>query len=525
MEAKYLFVGLTFVLTFGFFLTLSASSSQDIMEHWSERRCDFDVIMTSFMYKPEEDHRSRSEFASENFKFCISSKTTNYLQAIFGVLFEALKKQMGASDIMTQVFTVLRVQLNSIYKPFSGLMNRFWVKFRQVGGLASRVFQHLYMSMKKAAATALASLYIALSVQTAFLNSIDLIIKIIMIVLYILMALVVIFFIPILPFLVIVLITVAGIEQAMPGATGPMGSVFCFSRYTNVIMKGGMKKHIYTLVPGDILENDTIVQAVVEVPSETLYSIDNILVSGYHSMYDNGKRIYVKDHPRAILTDIKEPTLWTLVTSKREIPIMGSNGPLRFLDWDEIPNSIAANSSWNTVVNEILNGSDYKIHIVPNTPPCIDSSARVKTHQGDLIPISDVRIGMWIHDETGWTMVTGKCIRNVDSAILMEGTYITDGNWILDKTRKWNHPRDTPITICFTGVQLITQSGSFKIFLKSGKDIIVRDFTEVGSNQIFESDFRVEAMNKKDADKEEDEALNVSRRNNFTCSCSPPSFS
>jgi hypothetical protein len=65
--------------------------------------------------------------------------------------------------------------------------------------------------------------------------------------------------------------------------------------------------------------------------------------------------------------------------------------------------------------------------------------------------------------------------------------------------------------------------------LASNKELIVRDFTEVGSSQILESDFRVEnlikAMNKKDADKEEDEAVNVSRWNDPTSNCSTPGFS
>jgi hypothetical protein len=491
MEAKYLFVGLTLALTFGFFFTLNYSSSKDIMAHWSERRCDFDVITMAFLYKPADDERTSSEFASDNFNFCISSKTTNYLQTIFGVLFEALRKQFAASDIMNQVLKVLRVQLNSIYAPFASMMGRFWVKFRQIGGLASRIFQHLYMSMKKAAATALASLFIALSLQTAFMNTIDLIINVIMIVLYILMGLVFVWFLPILPFLVLVLITVAGIEQALPGSTGPMGSVFCFHKNTDIIMKDGIQ-HISSIKPGDILKGDILVQGVVEVPSETLYDIDGVLVSGYHCMYHDEKKIYVKDHPRAFITDKKEPTLWTLITDKREIPVMGSNGILRFLDWDEIPES--ADDAWDSVVNSMLNAPGCK-SMPPRSAPCIDPDARVRTHQSVLVPLSDIRIGTWIHDEVGWTKVVGICERTVKNTILLDGTHLTDGNWVLDqKTREWRHPTGLQVSNELTGFQLITESGSFKIYLATGKELVVRDFTEVGLNQIHESDVRVDTQ-------------------------------
>ena len=236
MEAKYLFLFLNLILFFGLLLVLGEATKKDIMAHWPQRRCDFDVLMTSFIYKPDDDKRTSSDFASDNFNFCISSKSTNHLQSMFGNMFKVLDTQMEASNVMTDVFKVLRTQLNSIYTPFSSMMSRFFVKFKQIGSLASRIFQHLYMAMKKAGASAIASMYIAISIQTAFMNSIDFVIKVIMIVLYILIAFAFIWFLPILPWLVLVLITVSGIETALPGSTGPMGAVFCFSKYTNIIM-------------------------------------------------------------------------------------------------------------------------------------------------------------------------------------------------------------------------------------------------------------------------------------------------
>ena len=127
------------------------------------------------------------------------------------------------------------------------------------------------------------------------------------------MALIFIFFLPILPLLVIVLITVVGIEKAMPGSTGPMGSVFCFHKDTNVIMKSGALQNICLLNPGDILHEDVLVQAVIEVPGEQLYDLDGILVSGYHCLYEKDEVIYVKDHPRSKKSTQSEETLWTLI--------------------------------------------------------------------------------------------------------------------------------------------------------------------------------------------------------------------
>ena len=81
MEAKYLFVILNFTLFFGLLNLLGESSKKEIMTNWSERRCDFDVILSSFMYKPEDDARSASEFSSDNFSFCIQ-KLIDYIDNI-----------------------------------------------------------------------------------------------------------------------------------------------------------------------------------------------------------------------------------------------------------------------------------------------------------------------------------------------------------------------------------------------------------------------------------------------------------
>jgi hypothetical protein len=500
MEAKYLFVILNLTLFFGLLSVLGESTRKDVMAHWGQRRCDFDVLMSSFMYKPDGDQRTASQFASDNFSFCISSKSTNYLQSIFGSLFKVLNTQMEASDVMTNVFKVLRTQLNSIYKPFSSMMSRFFVKFKQVGSLASRIFQHLYMAMKKAGASAIASIYMAISLQLAFVNSIDFVIKVIMIVLYILMGLAFIWFLPILPFLVLVLVTVSGIETALPGSTGPMGAVFCFSKDTYVIMKNNELQPISTLNPGDILHDNIVVQAVVEVPGEVLYSLDGILVSGYHCLYHEDEVIYVKDHPRAMRSPIKDKTLWTLITDKREIPVMGTQGALRFLDWDEIPDSREAEAAWEDVAHGMLNEACilkrncYNTSMVPTAAPCLDPGLKVFVTQGGWRQLREVKIGDWIRDYIGWTRVTGICHRIVHTGIGKENNRITDGMWFLNDDGSWSHPHGLIHNISWKGMQLITESGTFRIQMNSFREHIVRDFTDVGSENILESHTRVERL-------------------------------
>lgn len=499
MEAIYLFIIIVIGLTIGFAIILGQSSRVDTMTHWAERRCDFDAMMASFYYKPADDTRSSFQFASDNFNFCITSKTTDYLTSLFGSLFEVLRTQMGAADIMTNVMKTLRVQLNSIYAPFSVMMAKFWNKFKQIGALGSRVFQHLYMAMKKAAGIGVASVFVALSVQTAFMNSIDLVINAIMIVLYILIALAFIFFLPILPLLAFVIMTVGGIESAMPGRTGDMGAIFgCFTEETKICMKDGSRKEICKMATGDILANGQTVESVIELPgSHELFLIDGIYVTGDHRIWDprNKQWSFVKDFPGSSLSSRKSDTIWTLITTDRTIPIQGINGIHRFADWEEIPDTEEANILWEKMARSILNPRIYLSNIqAPENAPCFDPNMRVRKYLGGWATLSSIKRGDWILGESTWTRVIGICHRMVSGGLGSRGYRLTKGVWIQDKNGSWQHPTGTEDTVEWTGMNLLTDSGVFQItlFNNSSGTQLVRDFTEVGFNHLPETYTRVE---------------------------------
>lgn len=500
MEALYLFIILILGFTIGFAIILGESSKVDTMEHWAERRCDFDVMMASFYYKPPEDTRSAFEFASENFKFCVTSKTTDYLNSIFGALFEVLRKQMGAADVMTDVMKVLRIQLNSIYAPFSKMMAKFWNKFKQIGSLGSRVFQHLFMAMKKAAATGIASIFVALSLQTAFMNSIDLAINAIMVILYILIALAFIFFLPILPVLAFVIITVGGIESAMPGRTGDMGAIFgCFAEETLISMKGGSVKEICKMNLGDILANGEVVESVIELPgSDELYVIDGIYVTGDHRIWNEEmkKWSFVKDYKGSSITTRKTDVIWTLITSSRTIPIQGKSNIIhRFADWEELPDTDESSKVWEQIARNILNPLESnEIIKAPESAPCFDLNIKVKKYQGGWVPIQSIKRGDWILGESKWTQVIGICRRTVSGGIGQKGSRMTSGTWIRAEDITWQHPSEKEDSYEWSGMTLITDSAMFQILLDSpSPQMLVRDFTEVGFDRLPETYARVES--------------------------------
>lgn len=495
MEALYLFILLLIALTIGFGIILGQSSRVDTMAHWGERRCDLDVILAAFYYKPDSDTRSATEFSTDNFKFCVGSMATDYLNTLFGSLFEVLRIQMGASDILGQAMVSMKGLLNKIFAPFSSMINKFMNKFKQIGTLASRVFQQLYMSMKKAAAAATATIFIAISMQTAFLNGIDLVIKIIMIVLYILLALAFIFFLPIIPVMVFVTMAVGGIEAAMPGRTGGMGDVFCFAADTQIVMNNFTMKPIQSIQLGDILYGKQVVEAIIELPFlQPFYEINGILVSGDHLVWysKENKLIPVKDHPDSTISDKIADTVWTLITSSRRIPIRGLTGITTFGDWEEQPDTKEAAEQWEMAVRYTLR-SNSRSSFSPITPPCLDKNIKVKRYQSGWIPLSEVKRGDWIQTNVRWTQVLGICHRQVQGGIMKNGYRISDGVWILKD--KWTHFDDTLDKVPWKGMQLITDSGSFMIaFNDIHNPIAVRDFTEVGWSNLHKTYARIEEV-------------------------------
>ena len=101
--------------------------------------------------------------------------------------------------------------------------------------------------------------------------------------------------------------------------------------------------------------------------------------------------------------------------------------------------------------------------------------------------------GDWILGDGRWTQVLGTCQRGVKGGILKNGQKITDGVWI--QYGSWAHLQDQSDKEYWEGMQLITDSGSFKILLNElFTDYLVRDFTEVGWSNLHRTYARVEEL-------------------------------
>jgi hypothetical protein len=608
MESLYLFLFILFLSFVGFAILAGSSSREEIMNNWEERRCDFTVLLASFNYKPDSDTRSSSEFASDNFSYCVSEIAANQMKIIFSPLFELLKSQMQTADLFSDIMNQLRLQFKNIFTPFSSLMNSNWVKFKQIGFLFNRIFQHLNAGMNQAGGLAAAAMYAGISLMVGMINAIDFVVNVIIIILFIIFSLVILYYAPVIPAMFFIVLAMVGIEIAFPGRLGGKGFCFigdtpivlrnsttkpireikkgdilkgggtvetvikidnnkeelyvldgitvtgshkiwseekqsyiyvkvhpdavesdedpsielwdlkttnniipvkgnsgilqfsdweelpqhwCFIPETPILMKTGTTLQIQSIQLGDILIDDSVVEAVLQVPgnNECLYEYKGIYVSGAHRVWSQERKefIPIKEEPLARKTTQTVPVLWSLITSTRIIPIQGLDSRILFADWEELPNTEQATKQWDALVRLQLNKKDDDLCKIPKNAPCLDPTLQVikkipRLNIRHFTVLQYIQAGDYIWDGTAYTKVLGICKRRVSGYLDFHGKRITDGVWIEGSDGDWEHLYGIHKENSWDGLQLITESGSFSVYSPFSKTSIrVRDFTEVGS--------------------------------------------
>ena len=67
-----IFFVLVFILLFILGLLFASVDRQDVIANWDQKRCDLPVMMAAGFYLPAGDTRTGTEFATENFSFCMN---------------------------------------------------------------------------------------------------------------------------------------------------------------------------------------------------------------------------------------------------------------------------------------------------------------------------------------------------------------------------------------------------------------------------------------------------------------------
>ena len=327
---------------------------QPIKDNWAQQRCSPKVIPFAGLINKQAG-QSAIQYTEENFTYCIQ----NILSKIAGY---ALTPLTFLVHTIEGIFNLIKTQLQNIRSMFNYVREKVKAVSKEIMGRLMNIvipLQEVIIKIRdlfgKAQGTLTAGLYTMLgaylTLQTLFGAIIQGLVTVLVIIAGIIAALMIIAAIPIIGVFVLPILAAniaVFIAIAVPTViicvfaslylqlqSESLIPSFCFDKNTTFEMKDGSKKTIEMLEVGDKLKNDEIITAKIKLSTNetNMYLLNDIIVSGSHSILFKNEWIKIQNHPDAILiTDYTEPFLYCLNTTSKTISINGS----QFCDWDEL---------------------------------------------------------------------------------------------------------------------------------------------------------------------------------------------
>lgn len=513
MEAKWPFFLIAFSLIFALGLTIAGLERSGVMNNWKTRRCELPVMTAAMFFKPDSDPRTKSEFASENFEFCMKTYVDKFMTLLMAPVNMLFGKQADIASSAVGMVDTIRQIAATLYNTLSSYLEQYYLKFNASIYEISRVIQYLRMAFRRANGMMMSMLYSGITMFRGMLNTIQFVIQVILIICGIMLAIIIILFFVLFPFIpmilsvlgaivstVIALIMVMSIDTANQANSDKSG--FCFSENTQIIIKKDNKEILVSVKDiklGDELINGSKITAVIQMDGKgvQLYNVNGILVSGSHLILGTDEHWKsVSNDERAKKVETISDILYCFNTTTHNIPIYSPelNKSIIFKDWEEIDdNDIKGQYIWSynilKMLNKNLNYRFWKYGIKPaDELPLIGRRIKIKTPSG-FIEIEKLKLFDKIVDRKSKEQrIIGIINANIDN-LEDNGKWNTelyeeteDKVWIRGSA---NFTRGTG---CAIGITLITETGEFIIWDEmEEKEKIVRDFTEVGHTEIYKT--------------------------------------
>jgi len=494
------FIVVTVVLVLSLSIASAFAKRKDIEANWDKYRNDPLYIFAAPLFKPDNDPRSRIQFATDNFadvlQGILTKSFTIFMEPVFRI-FSLVASSLDESA--TGIFN-LRALLAKMWEKFNSMISIFMRRFYNVFHQLRMTNIKLYESFKKAHAIATSSVFAGISLIKSILNSFNFMMTIAIVILITLIVMVIFLFFVLAPTIPLILSVIGLISAtAMGGAVGGMSSTFCFTADTPIKMATGITVPIENITIGNKTATGGTIVANMHFtgPAEDLYNLYGITVSASHIVYTDNGPIHVAMHPDAIKVETKESVdLYCLITSDHKIPVITSIGTVLFADWEELDN-IGDLYEWTYNVYSSLNETNCPYEIptdIINSESAYSAGVLVITPEGHR-NIHEIQTGDIIYDGEGKLTTVLGCINILDSEIkqyikINDDQCISAATWLKYGT-EWRQafkiglpvkPNDRDVREVW--YNLITTSGTFKICIDTQTVISVRDFTDIGVSDI-----------------------------------------
>lgn len=508
MESKWPFMLITLGLLFALGFVISRLERTTIMKNWSNRRCELPVVMAARFFKPDDDPRSKGDFAKDNFDFCMKSYVEKFVNLLMAPINAIIGKQGNLAGGAVGMVSTIREIASKLYNTLLSFMGQYLKRFESTIYEVSRITQYLRMAMERANAMVMSMVYTGITMFRGMLNTIQFAIKVILIICGIMLAIIIILIFVLFPFIPLILsvlgaiiATVLSLVMVISGEVANQASSdrggFCFSGDTQILVTRDGKEQFVAakdIKIGDVLGNKCgSIDAVIHMDGKDvpLFNLDGVFVSGSHLVKGtDGQWKSVATDERAKLSETKVDILYCFNTTTHNLPVKGISGIVEFRDWEEIESDDTLGQyTWTYTIlkylNNFTNYSKWKDGLNPSDEvPLIGSEVKIKTCEG-FVRVSDIGLFGKVLDRNGKEQavlgkINGRVKGQDKNGKWNTELYEFDGAaWIKGRSTLESGEDD------LIGMTIITETGEFIIWDEEGqKEKIVRDFTEIGHNEI-----------------------------------------
>tara|TARA_Y100000780_G_scaffold232460_1_gene264207 strand:+ start:5516 stop:7063 length:1548 start_codon:yes stop_codon:yes gene_type:complete len=342
-----IFILIVFFVIFSYFNIIA--NIKPIKKNWNINKCKPGVIpFAGIINKPK--NMTAFEFTSTNFMECLNSVQTSitgdFLQPIYYIVNTVKSSLDGITSDIQMVRKKITSVIDNMVSIDSKIMGKIMGFLTPIRLMLIKMKDALSKIMGVGVTTAYSTIGLWLSLQT-FIKAF---VTIMLDGLYAMVGILVLLWI--LPFTWelaaaytaifgvaagFIGVVVTGAEDIIGNTRGVPKAPMCFDERTELELLDGSVKNIREIKLNDVLQDGGIVTAFFKVSQNDMdmYSLNNTIVSGNHSVIFNNKWISVSEHPHSIrLFNYNKKYLYCLNTTTKNICINN----ITFSDWDDIDN-------------------------------------------------------------------------------------------------------------------------------------------------------------------------------------------
>lgn len=371
-------------------------------DNWETEKCNPSILpFAGFINKPEES--TIYQFTGENFQYCVQNVIKNFSGAaidpiyyIVNILTELYSTIASIVNKIRELIDYIRTCMTKIFGTTIGKITNISVSLR-------RLLILIREQITKTMAVLITLYYFIQSVFYTTFSAIGTFTEAVTVVLVVLTILIIV--LTILAYfafteapriwIMVILYSIMYVLVAIPLIMLIYLMVTYFPQYTsnscfdkNTIFKlsNGREIPISQLKIGDILDNGSIIHChlTLDASNETMYKLDNIIVSGTHPVLYNNQWITVSLHPNVEkIINYPEKNIYCLNTSNKKIIV---NNTI-FSDWDDVLNE----NRFQKLLFNFKNKNLDNIHKYYDKG--FESSTKIKMMDGNIKSISEINVG------------------------------------------------------------------------------------------------------------------------------------